>query len=106
MQWSVIAVPEGRNLGTNQGGLIVYLTSGDRDDDVEVARVAFDRSASEHPDVEFFDALMSVLGRADQAADIVNALMADYEKGRAAALKKARAELRELSKAATTSSLQ
>jgi hypothetical protein len=72
--WIVRAKPEGRNTdGFNTGGLAIVLV--DLDDDwreVEVARVAFDRTKARDPEVPFVDAFIDAIERAEEAAQLVN----------------------------------
>lgn len=80
--WSVMLRPvdgderDGRS-GEHKGGLAIYVTDGEREE--QVALVAYNRRVSKDPYVSFVDKLDEQLGVAQAAADAINEAMADFE---------------------------
>jgi hypothetical protein len=88
--WKVLVEPEGRNpgpppegeeppkegaQGTNQGGMVVYLT-GAHGGRHEVARVAWVRRNSKNPDTAFEEQLRAEVDKAKKAVEVMEELTA------------------------------
>jgi hypothetical protein len=71
--WTVICEPVEANpddTGNNQGGLVVYLTNGDRRK--EVSRVAYVRRNSKNPKTSFEKQLRKEMDKGAMAAKTIN----------------------------------
>jgi hypothetical protein len=71
--WKVDVVPEGKNDGKNEGGLVIYLTNGDKNE--EVCGVGFIRRNSGNPKEEFEPQLDQEIAKAQAAARTINELL-------------------------------
>lgn len=81
MTWVILARPEGKNPGSeegrNEGGIVIELALSGGSAREEVSRVAFTRANSVHPEVEFSDMLSIEMAKAKEAAEMLNELTAD-----------------------------
>lgn len=93
--WTVICEPVSNNANyKNKGGLVVLLTDGEHRH--EVSRVSFTRRHSRNPEVAFDEQIQAEVAKAEEAAQIVNALLDDLERQQAEAVMAVRDRLHEL----------
>lgn len=73
-----VGAKRGRGRNKNMSGIAVTLTDGD--EEVFVARVAFARRNSRHPEADFAEQLEAEIEKAEQAADMLNEYLDERER--------------------------